>query len=97
MGLKEAYQDKMEAQLREWQAKIDVLKARVDRAGADQKVKYYERIESLKAKKKAADIKLAELRQAGESAWEDVKTGMEMAWDDLKLSMDEALKKFKDL
>jgi hypothetical protein len=35
MGAKKAYQDKMEAQLKEWRAKIDVLKAKADKAEAD--------------------------------------------------------------
>jgi len=95
MSEKKAYQDKMEAQLREWQAKIDVLKAKADKAEAEQRAKYYERIEKLRAKKKAADAKFAELRQAGEGAWEDIKAGMEKAWDDLKLSVEKAKKKFE--
>jgi len=95
MGMKEAYQDKMEAQLREWQAKIDVLKAKADKAGTEQRIKYHERIEKLRTQKKAAEAKLAELRNASEGAWEDLKTGVEMAWEDLKLAVEEANKKFK--
>lgn len=95
MGLKEAYQEKMEAQLKEWQARIDTLKAKADKAQADQKVKYYEKVESLRMKQMTANEKLRELRQASEGAWEDLKAGMEMAWDDLKLSVEEARKKFK--
>jgi hypothetical protein len=95
MSEKKAYQDKMEAQLREWQAKIDVLKAKADKAKAEQQVKYYEKIENLRVKKKAADAKLAELRRAGEGAWGDIKTGMEKAWKDLTESVEEATKKFK--
>jgi hypothetical protein len=50
MELKDAYQDKMNARLREWQAKIDALKARADQAKAGQKIQYYEEIESLRTK-----------------------------------------------
>ena len=95
MGAKKAYQDKMDAQIREWRAKIDVLKAKADKLEAGQRAKYYERIESLRHKQKAASAKLDELRHASEGAWEDVKTGMEMAWEDMKLAIEEAGKKFK--
>jgi len=95
MGLKEAYQDKMEAQLKEWQTKIDLLKAKADKAQADQKVKYYEKVETLRMKQMAANEKLKEIRKASEGAWEDLKAGMEMAWEDLKLAIEEATKKFK--
>ena len=95
MSAKKAYQDKMDAQLKEWQAKIDVLKAKADKAEAEQRARYYESIEKLRAKKKAADAKLAELHRAGEEAWDDIKTGMEKAWEDLKLSVEEAKNKFK--
>jgi len=50
MELKDAYQDKMNARLREWQAKIDALKARADQAEAEQKINYYEEIETLRTK-----------------------------------------------
>ena len=94
MGAKKAYQEKMEAQLKEWQAKIDVLKAKVDKAQADKRAKYYEKIDTLNSKQKAAASKLKELRQAGEGAWDDVKAGMEKAWKDLKTSVEDASKKF---
>jgi len=38
MGLKEAYQEKMEAQLKEWTAKLAEMKAKADLASADAKV-----------------------------------------------------------
>lgn len=39
MGAKKVYQEKMDAQLREWRAKIDLLKARADKAEAEQRIK----------------------------------------------------------
>ena len=35
MNMKNAYQDKMDARLREWQANIDALRARADQVGAN--------------------------------------------------------------
>jgi hypothetical protein len=95
MGMKEAYQEKMDARLREWQAKIDELKARADQAGAEQKMAYYEQIESLRARQQKAQAQLNELRSAGEDAWEDVKAGVELAWQDLQEAFGRASEKFK--
>jgi uncharacterized coiled-coil DUF342 family protein len=95
MGMKQVYQQKMDARLREWQAKIDELKARADQAGAEQKLEYYEQIESLRARQQKAREQLDELRSAGEDAWEDVKAGVELAWQDLQDAFQRAAAKFK--
>jgi len=94
MELKDAYQDKMNARLREWQAKIDALKARADQAEAEQKINYYEEIETLRTKQQKVQQKLEELRSAGEGAWEEVKAGVEVAWTDLEDAVQRAADKF---
>jgi predicted nuclease with TOPRIM domain len=60
--------DKMNARLREWQAKIDALKARADQAEAEQKIRYNEEIETLRTKQQKVQQKLEELRSAGAGA-----------------------------
>ena len=50
MGKKEAYIEKLEAQLREWSSKIDELKARADKAKADVKLEYEKQIGELRTK-----------------------------------------------
>ena len=42
MSTKEVYIEKLEAQLKEWSAKIDVLEAKAEKAEADTKIKYQE-------------------------------------------------------
>lgn len=94
MNKKEVYQEKLEAQLREWSAKIDVLNAKADKAKAELKIEYAEQIEDLRAKQTAAQTKLQELSKSGELAWEELKPGLEHAWHDLKISVENALSKF---
>lgn len=67
MGLKEAYHEQLDAQLREWSAKLDQLKAKADGAEAAAKVEYYKQIESIKTK---ADVAQAKLRELNESSGE---------------------------
>ena len=95
MSLKDAYIDKMEAQLREWGAKIDELKAKADKAKTGAKIEYMKQLDSLKDKRDAEQTKLGEIRAAGEEAWESLKTGVEGAWSELKAAIDGAANKFK--
>lgn len=96
MSKKEAYEKKLEAQLDEWNAKIDVLKAKAQRAGADAKVDYEETIEDLQQKRAAAKSKLQDLREASDDAWDDLKEGVEQAWDNLGQAVSRATERFKE-
>lgn len=95
MENKKAYQERMEAELREWQAKIDVLKAKADKAQADQKLEYEEEIESLREKQEEVRERLEELQEAGEDAWQEVKAGLDAAWEEMRSATDRALDRFK--
>lgn len=95
MENKKAYQERMEAELREWQAKIDVLKAKADKAQADQKLEYEEEIEALREKQEQVRERLEELQDAGEDAWQEVKAGLDAAWEDMRSATDRALDRFK--
>lgn len=95
MSMKQAYEKKIQTQLDEWSAEIDVLKAKADSAGADVQLQYYKEIEDLRKKQAAAQVKLDELKEAGEDAWEDLKAGVESAWDSLSNSLKSAVSRFK--
>ena len=84
MALKEAYQEKIEAQLREWTAKINELKAKADGAKADAKIEMYKRIDVIWAKQEAAQAKFQELKQRGADKREEIRTSLDKAMDDLK-------------
>jgi len=95
MENKETYQEKMSAKLHEWQAKIDVLKAKADQAGADQKMKYKEQVENLRTKQQHMREKLDELKAASEGTWEEVKKRVDRAREDLEGAVEKLTKKFK--
>jgi nucleotide-binding universal stress UspA family protein len=93
---KKAYQEKIEAQLKEWGAKIDELKARAETSKAELKTKYEKQIEDLRAKQEVVQLKLREFRESGGEAWEGLKTGMEKSLEEMKGSLDRALLTFKE-
>jgi len=92
---RKAYEEKLDAQLEEWNAQTALFKARADKAKAEAKIEYYKTIEALQHKQDEARTKLRELKTAGDEAWEDLKTGAEKAWDEVKTAFSSAASKFK--
>jgi len=84
MGLKEAYQEKIEAQLKEWSAKVKELQTKAEMAKADAKIEMQKHLQTLQAKQEAVHQKLKELKEAGADAWEKAKPVLEQAMDGLK-------------
>jgi uncharacterized coiled-coil DUF342 family protein len=95
MSSRDEYIRKMQAKLEEWNAEIDTLTAKAGEVTADVKNEYNEQIESLKAKQAAARQKIEEFQQAGESAWEDLKSGIELAWTAMGEAIDSARSRFR--
>ncbi|MGD2173508.1 MAG: coiled coil domain-containing protein [Gammaproteobacteria bacterium] len=79
MSEKETYRKKIDAKMDEWNAEIDKLEARADRAGADMQLQYYEELKKLRALQEEARSKLDELGDAGDDAWEDLKNDVDNA------------------
>jgi hypothetical protein len=92
---RKAYEDKFDAQLKEWSAEIALLNARADKAKAETKIEYYKMIEALQGKQDSARLKLQQLRTAGDDKWEDLKTGAENVWTEVKSAFQGAATKFK--
>ena len=94
MGLKEAYQEKIEAQLKEWSARLHELKAKADKATADAKIEMDQQIDHLRAQKDAAQHKLNDLKGAGAESWETLKAGSEKALGEMKKTWESLKGKF---
>ena len=92
---RKAYQEKLDAQLKEWNTQISLLKARADKTRAETKIEYYKIIDSLQKRVDEAGPKLKELKTASDEAWEDLKSGAEKAWAEVKSAVDAAASKFK--
>ncbi|MFO7459256.1 MAG: hypothetical protein R6X07_01420 [Desulfatiglandales bacterium] len=92
---RDAYVQKLKAKMAEWNAEIDKLHAKADLAKAEAKIEYHEQIEDLRAKRKEVEDKIAELQQAGEGAWEDLKQGLENSWEILKATYAKAKSRFE--
>lgn len=76
---RDAFVKKMKAKLDEWNAEIDKLEAQSRQKEADFQEDVQQRIAELKSKRQETRQKLEKLQNAGESAWEDLKSGVELA------------------
>ncbi|MGR9046719.1 MAG: hypothetical protein ACU83N_15640 [Gammaproteobacteria bacterium] len=95
MSTNDAYVQRMKAKMDEWNAKLNMLKAQAEGASADTKIKINEQIEKLESRRAEAKMKLKELQNAGEGAWQDLRKGVDEAWDSISNALDDAVKKFK--
>ena len=84
---RDAYVKKLKALLDEWNADIDKLSAKTDKADADAKIEYHKKLDELKEKRSEIEHKIEVMQESGESAWEDLKHGLEDSWDTLKKSL----------
>lgn len=85
----------MAAQLKEWNAQINLLEARIENANADMKVKRAKELHELRTKQQVASEKMKELEKTSGEAWEQVKKTADKIWDDLKAGIADAHAKFK--
>jgi len=92
---RDAYVEKLKAQLDEWNADIDKLAAKAAQAEAEAKIEYQNQLDELRAKRDDVRNKLSALQQAGEGAWEDLKEGLENSWEILKMSFKRAKSEFE--
>ena len=92
---RKAYEEKFDAQLKEWSAQISLLKAKANNAKADAKIEYHKTIDALQRKQNEAKTKLQKLKTAGDEAWEDLKAGAENAWVEVKTAFRDATSRFK--
>ena len=95
MSLKDAYVEKLKAQLDEWSAEIDRLEAQLRKTDAELHIKYEENIIALKTRRDEARVKLAELQLSAGDAWKELQKGADEAWDSIKRAVVEARKKFQ--
>ena len=92
---KDAYVRKLKAKIDEWNAEIDLLKARAKLAEAESRIKYQKQVEELKEHRDKAREKITDLQEAGEGAWKDLRVGVELAFESMSQALKSARKRFK--
>ncbi|HEY5293730.1 MAG TPA: hypothetical protein VIJ43_15605 [Burkholderiales bacterium] len=92
---KQGFQQELEAQLKEWDAKLEALKAKARDAKAEIRAEFAVELEALAGERAVAQEKLQELRRHGEWAWEDLKDSAEKTWSELREAIERSASSFK--
>lgn len=85
----------MEAQLNEWCAKINELKAKAEKTSAETNIEFRKQVEALRSKQEAVKKRLKQLQNAAEGTWEGLRSKIDSTWTDIKASLDNVASKFK--
>ncbi len=86
MTMQEAYQEKYKAKLKEFDAEIDKVAAKMDQAEADAKIRFKEYLEGLRRQRSDFSARFENLNKASGDALKELQTGFERAWDQLSKS-----------
>lgn len=95
MSTKEAYKQKINAELGLAQAKLVEFKAEAKNSAADVRVKYNEQLDELQLMLDTTKDKLKELDTAAEDAWEHLEEGIESGWESVGNAVQDMAAKFK--
>ena len=92
---RDEYQKQIEAQLKEYDQKLDELEVKARTAKQETKALFNQKIEALREKQRAAHDKLDRLSIATGKAWEDLKSGTDAAMEDLAKAYHDAVSHFE--
>lgn len=87
--------ENLTTKLKEWDAELDKLEIKAEKAKVDAKADYQREIEKLREQRQEAKAKLEQVKEASGAAWSELKTGTEEAFGTFKKSVQDALSKFK--
>lgn len=88
METRELYQQKYEAQIREWNAKLEVLKAQADKLTAQAKIDAKPHIDAVNEKLTLASAKLHEIAEVTDDKWDEVKKSADHVWTEVRAAVE---------
>ncbi|MDK3018450.1 sll1863 family stress response protein [Pseudodonghicola flavimaris] len=89
-----AYIDKAQARLKQIDAEIARLGARVEEAEADARIEAQQALDEARSKRREIDQQIARLRDSSGAAWEDIRDGLDSAWDQMSGALRQAADRF---
>ncbi len=95
MDRKEIYREKIESQLKEWKAKIDMLESKASTLSSEARTTLMKEIKELRGKKTVVKEKWNELQKTGGDTWDKMKDGVENSAEELKKAVEKVVARFK--
>lgn len=90
----QAYKQKVEAELREWDAKAELLKAKGNNLMADAKLEFEKQLQTLQDNKKEITSYVNQLSDKAEDTWDDVKDEAEAKWNKFASAVGDFVNKY---
>lgn len=95
MDKMDVFRQKLEAQLKEWKSKIEMLEDRASNATGETNTELMRAIGEVRQKIEVVKEKLNALQKESSVAWDTMKEGVEKASAELKSALDKVLSRFK--
>jgi len=92
----DAYKQKAKAQIKEMKAKLQVVEAQAEKAGADMRIKYQKSFNDWKSRFDDIDTRLNKLSDSSKDAWEEIRTGIDKTLGELNNAIDNAKEQFNN-
>ena len=96
MSTKEAYKQRIDAELDVVQEKFARFKAQGMNYSAETRIKHARHVDDLEKKFHATKAKFKELGEADEHVWEQLKDGVEDTWSTLQSTLENTVATFKE-
>ena len=93
---RDLYRQKYEAQLREWEAKVEEMRARSDKLDAQSRLDMKTYFDAADARCQTARSKLRDMADAAEDTWEELKGNAENTWNEFKAAVEGAYDAFRN-
>ncbi len=85
-----AYQEKIEAQIKGMKAKMSMLEAEAEKSSADMRIKYQKYLDDLKSRFKDIEMRMDRFSNSAEDAWDEIRIGLDKSMSELRDSLDKA-------
>jgi putative heme iron utilization protein len=95
MKERDAYVEKMKANLDVWNAELDKLSAKMKASEADARIEYQKTIANLTRQRDEGIQQLDKLQAATEDAWQDMRKGFESAFNNISKAFGAAMDRYK--
>jgi peptidoglycan hydrolase CwlO-like protein len=89
-----AYQQKVDAELREWEAKAELLKAKGNNLVADAKLEFDKQLQTLQTNKSEFSAYVDQIADKAEDTWDEVKDEAEAKWHKFSNSVSNFVSKY---
>jgi uncharacterized coiled-coil DUF342 family protein len=96
MSERQKHVDTMKAKIDEWSNDIDEMEKKAKTTSADLTEEYQNQIGALKKHRDEAFVKLEEIQNTTDGAWQDIKKGAEDGWDVISHAFSSAKEKLFD-